>query len=100
MKQFFREGVDFTDPLSIDAPATDRHVPFYKMLRQFNAREVAQQLTLIDAELFRLVRLKDLSSLNWEVESDHLSPPSNASRSVFQWIFHSVHVFFCMFNCF
>jgi len=51
------------NPLQV--PKENEPIPFSKQLPFFNPQEAARQMTLVDAELFRMIRLPELGCSKW-----------------------------------
>jgi len=51
------------NPLQV--PKENEPIPFSKQLPFFNPQEAARQMTLVDAELFRMIRLPELGCAKW-----------------------------------
>jgi len=49
----------------LDIPKENEALPFSKQLPFFNPQEAARQMTLADAELFRMIRLPELGCSKW-----------------------------------
>jgi len=75
---------------------SEQPYPHFDSVVHFNITTLAQQMTLIDAELFKAIRLKELSNMNWSTPHKRAKNCPNLSRliehsnSVSRWVSYTI----------